>query len=54
MRTAWESLTIVSEEKNIVRDLEEMVMADKQKNLNRGLWENKFIDFINSKTDQEL
>ena len=29
MRTAWESLIIVSEENNIIRDLEEKVMANK-------------------------
>ena len=54
MKIAWESLTIVSEEKSIVRDLQELVMADKQKTLNRALWAKKFIDFINSKIDQEV
>ena len=29
-------------------------MVDKQKTINRAIWENKFIDFIDSKTDQEL
>ena len=54
MKTTWESLIIVSEEKSIVRDIQELVVIDKQKTLNRALWAKKFIDFINSKTDQEL
>ena len=29
-------------------------MKDKQKTINRAIWERKFIDFIDSKTDQEL
>lgn len=54
IKTTWESLIIVSEEKRIVRDLQELVVVDKQKTLNRALWAKKFIDFINSKTYQVL
>ena len=54
MKTSQDSKTIVSEENNIIKYLEELVMEDKHKTLNRALWEKKFIDFINSKIDQEL
>ena len=54
MKAAWGSLTIVSEEKSIVKDFEEQVMADKHKTINRDIWAKRFIDFIDSKTDQEL
>ena len=29
-------------------------MADKQKTIDRAIWERKFINFLDSKTDQEL
>ena len=51
MKAARGSLTIVSEEKSIIRDFEEKVMADKQKTINRAIWAKNFIDFIDSKTD---
>ena len=54
MKTIWESLIIVSEEKSIIRDLQELVLADNHKLLNRALWEKRLIDFVNFKKDQEL
>ena len=54
MKATWGSLTIVSEEKSIARDFEDKDMTNKQKTINRAIWENKFIDFIDSKSDQEL
>ena len=44
----------MSEEKSIILDLQELILDDKQNFLNKALWEKRFIDFVNSKTYQEL
>ena len=51
MKTVWESLIILSEEKRIITNLQELILANKQKFLNRALWAKRFIDFVNSKID---
>lgn len=50
----WEFLVIVSDEKTIVRDMESLVMKNKQKLLERSKFAKIMIDFINSKSDAEL
>ena len=45
---------VVAEEKSLIREFDEQVMANRQKTINRAIWEKIFIDFINSKIDQEL
>lgn len=54
MKSIWNFLMVVAEEKSLIKDFEEQVMTDKQKTINRAIWARIFIDFINSKTDQEL
>lgn len=47
-------LIIMEEEKIIVRDLEEIIMANKQKLQLKGQFAKKVIDFLNSRSAQEL
>ena len=54
MKTIWDFLTVVAEEKSIIKEFEEQVMIDKQKTINWAIWARKFINFIDSKIDQEL
>ena len=54
MKSIWSCLKIVVEEKSLIRECEEPIMTDKQKAINRVIWARRFIEFINSKTDQEL
>ena len=54
MKTICESLVLISEEKIINRDLQELVLADKQKMHDSTIWDRKLIYFVNSKSDQEL
>ena len=50
----WEFLVIISEEKTLVRDMEEVVIKNKQKDLDRSKFAKRMIDFINSKSTAEL
>ena len=54
MKENWGFLTVIVEERSIIRDFEEQAMDDKQKTINKAIWARKFIDFIDSKTDQDL
>ena len=47
-------MKIVAEEKSLIRECEEPVVTDKQKAINRAISAGRFIEFINSKTDQDL
>ena len=54
VKNVWVLLIIVGEEKSIVRDLEEVIVTHKQKSQNMALYARRLIDFIDSKTTQEL
>ena len=54
MKSIWDFLMVVAEEKSLIKEFEEQVMADREKIINRAIWAKRFIDFINCKTDQEL
>ena len=54
IKANWGYLTIVLEEKISVRYFEEHFMVDKKNTINTTIWAKKFIDFIDSKMDQEL
>ena len=54
MKTIWDFMTVVAEEKSIIKAFEEKFMADKHNTINRAIWARNFINFVYSKTDQEL
>lgn len=54
MRNIQESLSIVEEEKIIIRDLENMIIVNKQKLKQRGQFTKKMIDFLDSIFSQQL
>ena len=54
VKNVWDLLAITREEKNIVRDLEGIIVENKKKLENGALSAKRLIDFINSKSKQEL
>lgn len=54
MKTIWDFLTIVVEEKSIIKEFEEQVITEKKKIINRAIWARNCINFIDSKKYQEL
>ena len=54
MKSNWCFLMIIANEKSLILECEEPIMSDKKKGINRFIWARRFIDFINSKLDQEL
>ena len=52
MKSNWCFLMIIAKEKSLILECEEPIMSDKQKGINRAIWARRFIDFINSKSDQ--
>lgn len=54
MRNILEFLLIVAEENVIIRDMEGIISSSKQKIQQRANLAKKIIDFLNSKTSQEL
>ena len=54
MKSIWDFLMVVAEERSHIREFGEQVMTDRQKTMNRAILEKRFIEFINSKTDQDL
>lgn len=54
IRGIWEFIVIISQEKTLVRDMEDVVIKNKQKYLDRSKFAKIMIDFINSKSTTEL
>ena len=54
MKSNWNFLNIVAKEKSLISEYEEEILSDKQTAIKRANWASKFINFINSKSDEEL
>jgi len=54
MKSNWNFLMIVAKEKSFILECEEEIISDKKKAINRANWAKKFINFINSKSDEQL
>ena len=54
MKSNWNSLNIVAKEKGLILEHEEEILSEKQTAMKRENWARKFINFIDSKSDEEL